>query len=171
MHNKQSNSQAMSENYEIDKVDIQILHLLMQDAMTPFTEIAQKIGVSPGTIHVRMKKMDAMGLIKSSHLMVNPQKLGYGITAFLGVYLDKSSMYDSVVKELEKIPEIVDCHYMTGTYSMFLKIICKDTNHLKKVLHDGIQPINGIDRTETSISLEESFSRPMRIELNGRKDF
>ena len=91
----------MSENYGIDKVDIQILHMLMQNAMTPFTEIAQKIGVSPGTIHVRMKKMDSIGLIKSSHLMVNPLKLGYGITAFLGVYLDKSSMYDNVVKDLE----------------------------------------------------------------------
>ncbi len=159
----------MSENYEIDKVDIQILHLLMQNAMMPFTEIAQKIGVSPGTIHVRMKKMDAMGLIKSSHLIVNPQKLGYGITAYLGVYLDKSSMYDKVVKELEKIDEIVDCHYMTGTYSMFIKIICKDTNHLKKILHDQIQPIMGIDRTETFISLEESFSRPMKIEMNGKK--
>ena len=155
----------MSENYEIDKVDIQILHLLMQNAMMPFTEIAQKIGVSPGTIHVRMKKMDSIGLIKSSHLMVNPLKLGYGITAFLGVYLDKSSMYDNVVKELEKIPEIVDCHYMTGTYSMFIKIICKDTMHLKQILHDSIQQIGGIDRTETFISLEESFSRPMKQEL------
>jgi len=158
----------MSENYEIDKTDIQILHLLMQDAMMPFTEIAQRIGVSPGTVHVRMKKMDGLGLIKSSHLMVNPRKLGYGITAFLGVYLDKSSMYDKVVKELENIPEIVDCHYMTGTYSMFLKIICKDTNHLKKILHDQIQPITGIDRTETFISLEESFARPMKIELDGK---
>ncbi|HNV98211.1 MAG TPA: Lrp/AsnC ligand binding domain-containing protein [Chitinophagales bacterium] len=158
----------MSENYEIDKVDIQILHLLMQDAMMPFTEIAQKIGVSPGTIHVRMKKMDAMGLIKSSHLIVNPQKLGYGITAYLGVYLDKSSMYDKVVKELENIDEIVECHYMTGTYSMFIKIICKDTTHLKKILHDQIQPIVGIDRTETFISLEESFSRPMKIEMKGK---
>ncbi|MEZ5014192.1 MAG: AsnC family transcriptional regulator [Chitinophagales bacterium] len=79
----------MSDNYEIDKVDIQILHLLMQNSMMPFTEVAQKIGVSPGTIHVRMKKMDSMGLIKASHLVVNPLKLGYGITAFLGVYLDK----------------------------------------------------------------------------------
>ena len=159
----------MSENYGIDKVDIQILHMLMQNAMTPFTEIAQKIGDSRGTIHVRMKKMDSIGLIKSSHLMVNPLKLGYGITAFLGVYLDKSSMYDNVVKDLEKIPEIVDCHYMTGTYSMFVKIICKDTLHLKEILHDKIQQISGIDRTETFISLEESFNRPMKIDQVKRK--
>ena len=143
----------MSENYGIDKVDIQILHMLMQNAMTPFTEIAQKIGVSPGTIHVRMKKMDSIGLIKSSHLMVNPLKLGYGITAFLGVYLDKSSMYDNVVKDLEKIPEIVDCHYMTGTYSMFVKIICKDTLHLKEILHDKIQQISGIDQLHLAFSI------------------
>ncbi len=155
----------MSDNYEIDKIDIEILHELMHNAMIPFTEIAQKVGVSPGTIHVRMKKMDNIGLIKSSHLLVNPGKLGYGITAFLGVYLDKSSMYDSVVKDLEKIPEIVDCHYMTGTYSMFVRIICKDTLHLKEILHDKIQQISGIDRTETFISLEESFNRPMQIDL------
>ncbi len=158
----------MSENYDIDKVDIQILHMLMQNAMTPFTEIAQKVSVSPGTVHVRMKKMEKLGIIKSSHLLINPLKLGYGITAFLGVYLTQSSMYDNVVKELEKIPEIVDCHYMTGTYSMFVKIICKDTLHLKDILHDKIQMITGIDRTETFISLEESFSRPMKINLSKR---
>ncbi len=153
----------MAENYEIDNTDVQILHLLMNNAMMPFTEVAQKVGVSPGTIHVRMKKLNDMGVIRSSHLTIFPSRLGYGITAFLGVYLDKSSMYDNVVTELQKIPEIVDCHYMTGTYSMFLKIICKDTLHLKEVLHDKIQQIAGIDRTETFISLEETFSRPMKI--------
>lgn len=153
----------MAENYEIDNVDVQILHLLMNNAMMPFTEVAQKVGVSPGTIHVRMKKLNDMGVIRSSHLTIHPLRLGYGITAFLGVYLDKSSMYDNVVTELQKIAEIVDCHYMTGTYSMFLKIICRDTLHLKEVLHDKIQQIPGIDRTETFISLEETFSRPMKL--------
>lgn len=159
----------MAENYEIDKLDIQILHILMHNAMTPYTDIAGRLNVSPGTIHVRMKKMDTMGVIKSSHLNVNPTRLGYGITAFLGVYLDRSSMYDNVVTELEKIPEIVDCHYLTGNYSMFIKIICRDTLHLKEILHDRIQHIDGIDRTETFISLDESFNRPMKIEMDHLK--
>jgi Lrp/AsnC family transcriptional regulator, regulator for asnA, asnC and gidA len=111
-----------------------------------------------------MRKLESMGIIKSVQLNVMPAKLGYDITAFLGVYLDKSSLYNDVVKELEKIPEIVDCHYLTGNYSMFLKIICRDTTHLKEVLHNKIQQITGIDRTETFISLEESINRPMQID-------
>ena len=156
----------MAENFQIDKLDVQILHMLMENAFMPYTDIASHLHVSSGTIHVRMKKLETMGIIKSVQLNVIPSKLGYDITAFLGVYLDKSSMYNEVVKELQNIPEIVDCHYLTGNYSMFVKIICRDTIHLKEVLHDKIQHISGIDRTETFISLEESFSRPMRIDLD-----
>jgi Lrp/AsnC family transcriptional regulator for asnA, asnC and gidA len=135
----------------------------MHDARRPYTEIAEEVFVSPGTVHVRMRKMEKLGIIKQAQLQVDLSKLGMDITAFLGVYLQKSSLYDNVVTALKAIPEIVDCHYTTGAYSMFVKIVCKDTDHLKNILHDKIQPIEGIERTETFISLEESINRPLSI--------
>jgi Lrp/AsnC family transcriptional regulator for asnA, asnC and gidA len=149
--------------YQIDNLDRQILSLLMTDAQLPYTEIAKKIYVSGGTVHVRMKKLIEMGIVKGSQLMVDTTQLGFDITAFIGIYLVKSSMYADVVQQLKMIPEVIDCHYTTGNYSMFLKIVCRDTLHLKSVLHNKIQPIEGIDRTETFISLEESISRPIQL--------
>lgn len=151
------------ENYQLDNTDLAILNILMQDARRPFTEVAEEVFVSPGTVHVRMRKMENLGLIKNSQLQVDLSKLGLDVTAFLGVYLQKSSLYDDVVSALKAIPEIVDCHYTTGAYSMFVKIVCRDTNHLKNILHDFIQPIEGIERTETFISLEESINRQVQL--------
>jgi len=151
------------ENYQLDNTDLAILNILMQDARKPFTEVAEEVFVSPGTVHVRMRKMEKLGLIKNSQLQVDLSKLGLDVTAFLGVYLQKSSLYDDVVSALKAIPEIVDCHYTTGAYSMFVKIVCRDTNHLKNILHDFIQPIEGIERTETFISLEESINRQVQL--------
>lgn len=104
-----------------------------------------------------------MGIIKGHHLTVDYEKLGYDISAFLGIYLDKSSLYDQVAEGLSEIPEIVGVHYTTGLYGIFVKIICKDTTHLRNVLHDKIQQIKGIQRTETFISLEEGVNRPLEI--------
>ena len=157
----------MDKNLEIDNVDLKILALLMQDANMPYTEIGKKIYVSGGTVHVRMKKMEQLGIVKGSSLTIDYAKLGWDICAFLGIYLDKSSLYDVVAKELEQIPEVVNVHYTTGIYSIFAKIICKDTNHLRDVLHDKIQKVNGIQRTETFISLEESINRPIPFSVNG----
>ena len=151
----------MALSSEIDSIDLTILSELIADATIPYTEIAKKTGVSGGTIHVRMKKMEEMGIIKGSHLEINYAKLGYDITAFLGIYLDKSEFYDTAVQELKQIPEVVNVHYTTGNYSMFVKIICRDTQHLRQVLHDKIQKVSGIQRTETSISLEESVNRTL----------
>jgi Lrp/AsnC family transcriptional regulator for asnA, asnC and gidA len=131
----------------------------MENSDVPYTEIAKKINVSGGTIHVRMKKMQELGIVKNSTLSINYSKLGYDITAFLGVYLEKSSFYNQTLEELQKIPEVVNVHYTTGNYSMFVKIICRDTQHLREVLHDKIQHVVGIERTETIISLEESINR------------
>ncbi len=150
-------------NLEIDKLDMEILSILMNDAQIPYTEIAKKVFVSGGTVHVRVKKLTEMGIIKGSQLNIEPELLGYGLTAFIGIYLNKSSMYDKVVDALKAIPEVVGCNYTTGTYSMFVKILCRDTNHLKKVLHDKLQYIDGINRTETLISLEESINRPIKL--------
>lgn len=148
---------------EIDQLDRQILAKLIEDGKAPYTDIAKHLFVSSGTIHVRMKKMEQMGIVKGASLLVDYQKLGYDITAFLGIHLDKSSLYDEVTEMLKQIPEIVEVNYTTGLYSIFAKIVCKDTNHLRLVLHDKIQKIAGIQRTETFISLEQTFARPVNF--------
>lgn len=153
----------MLEHPEIDQLDRQILAKLVEDGKMPYTDIAKLLFVSSGTIHVRMKKLEQLGIVKGSSLTVDYQKLGYDITAFLGIHLDKSSLYDDVVDQLKQIPEIVEANYTTGMYSIFTKIVCKDTNHLRQVLHDKIQKISGIQRTETFISLEQSINRPVNF--------
>jgi len=131
----------------------------MQDAKIPYTEVAKKVFVSGGTVHVRMKKLEEMGVVQGTTLKMDYSKLGYDVTCFMGIYLQKSSLYDSVVEQLREIIEIVKVHYTTGNYNIFIKIHCKDTKHLKDVLHDKIQKVEGIERTETFISLEESVNR------------
>jgi Lrp/AsnC family transcriptional regulator for asnA, asnC and gidA len=153
-----------SQNFEPDNLDIQILSILMEDATIPYTEIAKKLIVSGGTIHVRMKKMQEMGVIKGSHLMIDPQKIGFDVCAFLGIFLEKGSQYKDAVESLKNIREIVELHYCTGSYSMFAKIVCRDTNHLRHVLNEDIQGVKGIQRTETIISLEESIKRQIRLQ-------
>lgn len=149
-----------TKSLDIDQVDLKILGLLMTDANMPYTEIGKKVFVSGGTVHVRMRKMEQMGIVKGSQLIIDTAKMGWDISAFLGIYLDKSSLFDDVAKQMELIPEVVNIHYTTGIYSMFAKILCKDTNHLREVLHDKIQKVIGIQRTETFISLEERINRP-----------
>ncbi|HRJ30198.1 MAG TPA: Lrp/AsnC ligand binding domain-containing protein [Cyclobacteriaceae bacterium] len=153
----------MDSNYQVDKTDLKILEILMQDAKRPFTEVAKKVFVSGGTVHVRMNKMEEAGIVEKTTLKVNYAKLGYDITAFLGIFLEKSALYDKVLARLKAIPEITNIHYTTGNYSMFCKIHCRDTNHLKEVLHDKIQQVDGIERTETMISLEESLDRNLDL--------
>ncbi len=150
-------------NLEIDNLDIDILSILMNDATTAYTEIAKELIVSGGTIHVRMKKMQDMGIIKGSNLIVDAQKVGYDICAFLGIYLEKGSIYHEAVDRLKQVKEIVELHYTTGAYSMFAKIICRDTTHLRHVLNDEVQAVPGIQRTETFISLEESIKRQITL--------
>ena len=153
----------MSKGTEIDKLDKQILSILMRNSKKAYTDIAKQLYVSGGTIHVRMKKLEESGIVKGYNLTVDYNKLGYDICAFLGIYLDKSSLYDDVAVELENIPEIVAAHYTTGLYNIFAQIVCRDTDHLREVLHDKIQKIAGIQRTETFISLQESIDRPINI--------
>lgn len=146
-------------NFKLDNLDLEILRILMQNATVPYTEIAKRLGVSGGTIHVRMKKMEEHKVISGSFLTINPQTIGYDICAFLGIFLEKGSQYKDAIKKLEQVEEIVELHYCTGAYSMFAKIICRDTTHLRQILNEQIQEIAGIQRTETFISLEESIKR------------
>jgi Lrp/AsnC family transcriptional regulator, regulator for asnA, asnC and gidA len=152
----------MEKSLDIDNVDLKIISLLNDDAKTPYTEIAKKVFVSSGTVHVRMRKLEEMGIVKSATLNIDFSKLGYDISAFLGIYLEKSSLYDNVIIKLTGIPEVINAYYTTGNYSIFAKIICKDTNHLRDVLNK-IQKVDGIDRTETLIVLEESINRPIQL--------
>jgi Lrp/AsnC family transcriptional regulator for asnA, asnC and gidA len=121
--------------------------------------LGKKLFVSGGTIHVRIKKLEEIGIVKGTRLNVDLKALGYDVIAFIGIYLEKSSLYDTVAKDLRKIPEIVRLNYTTGNYSMFAEVVCKDIRQLRYVLHDELQKIKGIERTETFISLDESFSR------------
>lgn len=148
----------------IDKLDRDIIDTLLEDADMPYTEVAKKLFVSSGTIHVRMKKLrDQLGVVRGAYLDVDHAKLGYDITAFIGIFLEKSSLYETVTEKLKAIPEIVSAHYTTGNYSIFARIVCKDTDHLRNVLSDKVQSIKGIQRTETFISLDESIDRPLRM--------
>ncbi len=150
-------------DYQIDNVDRAIMAILLEDARTPFTEIAQRLIVSPGTIHVRMRKLEQMGVVKGSELIVDPAKLGFDLTAFIGVFLEKGAKYKNVITQLEAIEEILEAYYTTGGYSIFLKIVCANTDHLRKVLNEKIQEVEGIQRTETMISLEQSIRRKMPL--------
>ena len=148
---------------QIDKLDRQILHLLMQNVNRAYTDIAKELGVSGGTIHVRLKKMTEMGIVQGAQLLINPAAIGYDICAFIGVFLEKGSAYKEVVEKMRGIAEIVELHYTTGAYSMFVKIICRDTKHLREVLNEKMQGIAGVHRTETFISLEESITRQIAV--------
>lgn len=148
---------------EIDNLDSKILTILAKDAKFSYAEIGKMLFVSPATVHIRVKKLTDAKLIKAVRAELNYDALGFDITAFLGIYLEKSHMYESVKAELKKIPEVVDAHYTTGNYSIFAKIICRDTEHLRDVLAKKLQAIKGIQRTETFISLEETFSRPLYL--------
>ncbi|NQW26442.1 MAG: Lrp/AsnC ligand binding domain-containing protein [Flammeovirgaceae bacterium] len=154
----------MGKNYEIDNIDLKILNILMEDAKMPYTEVAKKVFVSGGTVHVRMKKLEEMGVVTGTTLKMDYSKLGFDVTCFMGIYLLRSSLYDQVVMKLRDIPEVVKVHYTTGNYNIFIKIHCKDTKHLKDVLHDKIQKVEGIERTETFISLEESMNRHLSFD-------
>lgn len=149
----------MAAKLNLDKLDLQIIQEMMEDAEISYADLGKKLFVSGGTIHVRIKKLEELNVVKGKKLSVDLKSLGYDVIAFIGVYLEKSSLYDSVAKELKKIRQIVRLNYTTGNYSMFAEIVCKDIQELRFVLHDELQKIKGIERTETFISLEESFDR------------
>ena len=153
----------MAAKLNLDKLDLQIIDAMVADAEISYAELGKKLFVSGGTIHVRIKKLEESGIVKGKKLNVDLKQLGYDITAFVGIYLEKSSLYDNVAKELTGIPQIVRLNYITGNYSLFIEIVCKDISDLRYVLHDALQKIKGIERTETFISLEEGFNRSIQV--------
>ncbi len=153
----------VNQNLIIDGIDKKILRSLMHDARTPILEIARHVGVSGAAIHQRLRKLEKSGLISGSKFVINPKILGYTTMAFIGIYLDKAISNPEAVKELEKIPEVLECHYTTGNWSILIKVLCKDNAHLMHVLNREIQAISGVSRTETFISLDQQIDRQIKI--------
>lgn len=148
---------------EIDGIDKEILRDLMEDARKPILQIANKIGISGAAIHQRLRKLEQAGVISGSKFIVDTKVLGYSTMAFIGIYLEKASSNPEVVKELKKIPEVLECHYTTGNWSILIKIICRDNEHLMQLLNKKIQSIDGVSRTETYISLEQQIERQIQL--------
>lgn len=148
---------------QIDELDKKILALVSKNARIPYLEIARECNVSGAAIHQRIQRLMKVGVITGSEFVISPKSIGYSTCAFMGIFLEKAALYDEVLKKLETIPEIVECHYTTGGYSLFVKVVTKDNEHLKDILSDELQKIEGIERTETFISLEENFKRQFPI--------
>jgi Lrp/AsnC family transcriptional regulator for asnA, asnC and gidA len=148
---------------EIDGIDKEILRYLMEDARKPILQIASKIGISGAAIHQRLRKLEQAGVIAGSKFVVNTKVLGYSTMAFVGIYLERASINPHVIKDLKKIPEVLECHYTTGNWSFLIKIICRDNEHLMELLNNKIQPIGGVSRTETFISLEQQIDRQIQL--------
>ncbi|MGB5500653.1 MAG: Lrp/AsnC ligand binding domain-containing protein [Maribacter sp.] len=148
---------------KIDGIDKKILRFLMQDARKPVLEIARNIGISGAAIHQRLRKLEASGLLSGSKFIINPKVMGYTTMAYIGIYLDKAMSNPRAVKQLEKIPEVLECHYTTGNWSILIKVLCRDNEHLMQVLNTEIQQIEGVSRTETFISLDQQIDRQITI--------
>lgn len=146
----------------MDEIDHQILDTLIENARTPFTDIAKKLNVSAGTIHVRVKKMEEEGIIKGSTLTVDYHKMGYSFIAHIGVFLDKTNMTQQVIADLRAIPFVTIAYITAGKYNIFCKIRARNTNHAKEIIFK-IDEIAGVYRTETMISLEESINDKKRL--------
>jgi len=144
---------------KLDGIDKKILKMLMQNSRRPILEIAKSIGVSGAAIHQRLRKLEAQNLIIGSSIEVNTKILGYTTMAFIGIFLDKATNNKAVVNQLKEIPEILECHYTTGDWSILAKLICKDNEDLMNILTKNIQIIDGVSRTETYISLKQQIDR------------
>lgn len=147
---------------ELDGIDKIILEALMENSKVPIFQIAKQVGVSSTAIHQRIKKLESANIIGDPVTLINYKALGYKTTAYVGVFLEKSVYYKDAIKDMMKIPEIIEAYFTTGNYTIFIKILCKDNDHLMSVLRNGIQEIKGIERTETIISLEQSISRQIK---------
>ncbi|MGN0211718.1 MAG: Lrp/AsnC family transcriptional regulator [Muribaculaceae bacterium] len=153
---------------KIDNLDKKILEIIMRNARIPSKDVALECGVSRAAIHQRIQRMIDMEVITGSGYHVNPKVLGYATCTYIGVKLERGSMYRNVVPELEKIQEVVECHFTTGPYTMLIKLYARDNQHLMELLNDKIQHIPGVTATETLISLEMSLNREIPIHYDGK---
>ena len=153
----------MAAGVKIDGIDKIIIKRLVEDARTPVLSIAREVGISGAAIHQRLRKLEDANLMEGSRLILNAKTLGYTTTAFVGIFLESASLYSSAIKRLQKIPKVVECHYTTGNWSIFVKILCKNNEDLMNILNKEIQQIKGVARTETFISLDQQINRQIEI--------
>ena len=146
-------------HHQLDTLDEQILQLIADNARIPFLEVARACNVSGAAIHQRIQKLTNLGILKGSEYVIDPEKIGYETCAYIGIYL----------KALEAIPEIVECHFTTGKYDMFIKLYARNNHHLLSIIHDKLQPL-GLSRTETLISFHEAIKRQMPIVIDDEEE-
>jgi len=158
-----NNSDYIEQAADIDALDEKILKLITKNARIPYLEVARECHVSGAAIHQRVQRLLNIGVVTGSEFIVDPQKLGYNTCAYMGIHLEKAKYHKQVVEALRKIPEIVECHYTTGHYAIFIKIQTKTNKHLKHLIDEDLQKIEGISRTETFMSLEMDFKRQVPI--------
>ena len=149
-------------HHNLDLLDRKILRLIAEDARIPFLEVARSGNVSGAAIHQRIQKLTNLGILKGSQFIIDPEKVGYETCAYIGLYLQNPASFDDVVEELRKIPEVVECHYTTGGFDMFIKLYARNNHHLLNVIHDKLQPL-GLSRSETIISFNAAINRQIPI--------
>jgi Lrp/AsnC family transcriptional regulator, regulator for asnA, asnC and gidA len=153
----------MKNSFQTDSLDRKILSILTKNARAPFLEVARACNISGAAIHQRVQRLIKLGIIVGSQFNVDPKKLGFQTCAFVGIFLDNAAMFNNVSEKLIKIPEITQCHYITGQWAMFVEVYTRDNDHLRAVLADKIQSIKGVSRTETFISLDVLIDRQMPV--------
>lgn len=148
--------------YQLDDIDKEIIYMLMDNAKSSLALISKNVGISTTAVHQRIKKLEYAGIIENSVSFLNPRKIGYKVVSYIGVFLEQPSHYQDAIKALKEVNEVVEAHYTTGNYTIFLKVLCKDNDHLMKILNK-IQKLKGVTRTETFISLEQSINRQLKV--------
>jgi len=156
----------MTLHSRLDQIDLHILNIITKNARIPFKDVAAEVGISRAAVHQRVNRMIDLHVIVGSGYFVDPKKVNYKTCTYVGIFLEKGSLYVNVVEHLKKIPEIVECHYTTGKYAIFIKVYARDNAHLKEILSDNVQKIPGISSTETILSLEETLKRQVSIDIN-----
>lgn len=151
--------------HELDNLDEKILKLIVENARIPFLEVARECGVSGAAIHQRVQRLVNLGIIKGSEFVVNAEKIGYETCAYIGIFLTSPSSYVNVVKELEKIPEVVECYHTTGQYDLLIKVYAKNNKDLLRIIQDELQPL-GLSRTETSMCFKDAFRKRLPISFS-----
>ena len=149
-------------HHNLDNLDKKILRMIAEDARVPFLEVARACNVSGAAIHQRIQKLTNLGVLQGSQFLISPEKIGYETCAYIGLNLKHPESFDTVVKALKEIPEVVECHYTTGDYDMFIKIYAHNNHYLLNIIHDKLQPL-GLSRSETIISFGSAFERQLPI--------
>ena len=148
---------------KIDGIDKKIIRSLIKDARVPILSIARDVGISGAAIHQRLRKLEKSELIDGYQMMINPKSLGYNTTAFVGIYLDSSAVLSSVIKRIKEILEVLECHYTTGEFTIFVKVVCKESEDLMQLLDTKLKVIKGVSKFETFISLNQQIDRQVHV--------